>query len=127
VRERVRMQVVHMGLWKVKPDADPAMLQRAAEKVSRFKDGVPGCLESLLAPLYVPEMGAADQETFGNLGSFEEMARGFNYILYTVFESEDARRVYEEHPAHMDLQEECLAVWIGDAAESALVFDFRRP
>ncbi len=121
------MQVVHMGLWKVKPDADAAMLQRAADKVASFKDIVPGCVESLLAPLYVPEMGAADQETFGNLDSFEEMARGFNYILYTVFESEAARQVYEEHPAHMDLQEECLAVWIGDAAESALVFDFRRP
>ncbi|HEX4126080.1 MAG TPA: Dabb family protein [Acidimicrobiales bacterium] len=121
------MQVVHMGFWKVKPDADPAMLQRAADKVARFKDIVPGCTESLLAPLYVPEMGAADQETFGNLDSFEEMAGGFNYILYTVFESEAARQVYEEHPAHMDLQEECLAVWIGNAAESALVFDFRHP
>jgi Stress responsive A/B Barrel Domain len=126
-RERGTMQVVHMGLWKVKPDADRAMLQSAAEKVARFKEIVPGCLESLLAPLYVPEMGQADQETFGSLGSFEEMARGYNYILYTVFESEDARRVYEEHPIHMDLQEECLAVWVGDAAASALVFDFRRP
>jgi hypothetical protein len=121
------MQVVHLGLWKVRPDADPAMLRSAAEKVARFKEIVPGCLESLLAPLYVPEMGQADQETFGSLGSFEEMARGYNYILYTVFESEDARRVYEEHPIHMDLQEECLAVWVGDAAASALVFDFRRP
>ena len=60
------------------------------------------------------------------MGSFEEMGRRFNYILCTVFESEDARRVYGEHPAHMDLQEERLAVWIGDAAASALVFDFRR-
>jgi Stress responsive A/B Barrel Domain len=127
LREPVPMRVVHMGLWKVKPDADPAMLQRASEKVARFKEIVPGCIESLLAPLYVPEMGAADQETFGSLDSFEEMARGFNYILYTVFESEAARQVYEEHPAHMDLQEECLAVWIGDAAASALVFDFRHP
>jgi hypothetical protein len=121
------MEVVHMGLWKVKPDADPAMLQSAAKKVARFKETVPGCKESLLAPLYVPAMGQADQETFGSLGSFEEMARGFNYILFTVFESEEARRVYEEHPAHMDLRDECLAVWIGDAASSALVFDFLRP
>lgn len=120
------MQVVHMGLWKVKPDADPVMLQRASEKVARFKETVPGCTEALLAPLYVPEMGQADQETFGNLDSFEEMARGYNYILYTVFESEEARKGYEEHPAHMALREECLAVWVGDAAESALVFDFRR-
>jgi hypothetical protein len=27
----------------------------------------------------------------------------------------------------MDLQEECLALWIGDAAESVLVFDLRLP
>ncbi len=121
------MQIVHMGLWKVRPDADPAMLQSAAEKVARFKEIVPGCTESLLAPLYVPEMGQADLETFGSLDTFEEMARGYNYILYTVFESEDARKGYEEHPAHMDLRDECLAVWIGDAAASALVFDFRRP
>jgi heme-degrading monooxygenase HmoA len=121
------MQVVHMGLWKVKPDADLAVLKRAAEKVERFKQTVPGCREALLAPLYVPEMGQADHETFGNLDSFEEMARGYNYILYTVWESEEARKGYEEHPAHMDLRDECLEVWIGDASESALVFDFRKP
>ena len=40
-----------------------------------------------------------------------------------MFESEEARKNYEEHPAHMDLREERLAVWIGDAAESALGFD----
>jgi hypothetical protein len=43
------MQVVHMGLWKVNPDADPAMLKRAAEKVER-------CTDTLHAPLYAPEM-----------------------------------------------------------------------
>jgi Stress responsive A/B Barrel Domain len=121
------MHVVHMGLWKVKADADPEMLRRAAEKVGRFKDIVPGCTESLLAPLYVPAMGADDQRTFGNTAGFEEMARGYNYILYTVFESQEARDGYEEHPAHMDLRDECLAVWIGDASESALVFDFLKP
>ena len=121
------VRVVHMGLWKVKEDADPAVLQRAAEKVARFEDTVPGCIKALLAPLYVPEMGQADQDTFGNLDTFEEMARGYNYILYTVFESEEARAGYEEHPAHMELRDECLAVWIGDAAASALVFDFRLP
>lgn len=122
------MRVVHMGLWKVKADADPAMIKSAQDKVDRFKEVLPGCLESVVAPLYVPQMSQADQETFGNLpGGFEEMARGFNWILYTVFESEEARRIYEEHPAHMDLQEECLAIWVGDAAESALVFDLRLP
>lgn len=121
------MKVVHMGLWKVKPDADPAMLQQAAEKVARFKETVPGCLEAMLAPLYLPELGEADRVTFGNLDSFEEMARGYNYILYTVWESEAARAGYEEHPAHMDLRDECLAVWVGDASESALVFDFLKP
>jgi hypothetical protein len=122
------MRVVHMGLWKVKEQADPAMVQRAQEKVAKFTEILPGCLEATVAPLYVAEMGQADQETFGNsAGGFEEMARGYNYILYTVFESEEARRIYEEHPAHMALQEECLALWIGDAAESVLVFDLRLP
>lgn len=80
-----------------------------------------------MAPLYVPEMGQDDRETFGSLEGFEEMARGYNYILYTVFESEEARDGYEVHPAHMALQQECLAIWVGDASESALVFDFRMP
>jgi hypothetical protein len=70
------MQVVHLGLWKVKPDADPAMLQRAAANVERFTHTIPGRTEALLASLYVPDIGQADQETFGNLDSFEEMARG---------------------------------------------------
>lgn len=122
------MRVVHMGLWKVKEDADPAMIKRAQEKVAKFTEILPGCLEATVAPLYVPEMGQADLDTFGNMaGGFEEMARGYNYILYTVFESEAARQVYEEHPAHMDLKDECLAIWIGDASESALVFDLRLP
>jgi hypothetical protein len=101
------------------------MLRRAAEKVERFKQIVPGCIEALLARLYLPELGEEDRDTFGSLDSFEEMARGYNCILYTVtrvFESEEARKGYEEHPAHMDLRDECLAVWVGDAAASALVF-----
>ncbi len=116
-----------MGRWKVKADADPAMLKSAQEKVARFTETVPGCLQALVAPLYVPEMGDADKDTFGNLSGFEEMARGYNYILYTVFENEHARKVYEEHPAHMDLRDECRRFWVGDASESALVFDFLMP
>jgi hypothetical protein len=29
-------------------------------------------------------MEQADHETFGNLDSFEEIARGYSYILYAV-------------------------------------------
>lgn len=117
-----------MGLWKVKQDADPAIIKRAQDKVAKFTEILPGCLEATVAPLYVAEMSQADLDTFGNMaGGFEEMARGYNYILYTVFETEAARQVYEEHPAHMDLRDECLAIWIGDASESALVFDLRLP
>lgn len=121
------MRVVHLGLWKVKENADPAMLERASKKVARFKETVPGCLEAVLGPLYLPAMGKADQSTFGNLADWKAMARGYNYLLYTVWESEAARQNYEEYPAHMALQEECLAVWTGNAAESALVFDLRLP
>jgi len=121
------MRVVHMGLWRVKHDADPAIIRRAQEKVANFTETVPGCIEALVAPLYVPEMGQADRETFGNLAGFEEMARGYNYILYMVFESEIARDEYEDHPAHVALKDECLALWVGDASEAALVFDLRLP
>jgi hypothetical protein len=121
------MRVVHMGLWRVREDFEPAVLATAQEKVAAFRTTVSGCLESTLAPLYVAEMGDADRETFGALADFEEMARGHNWILYMVFESEAARAGYEEDPAHMALQDECLALWVGDAAESALVFDLRLP
>jgi Stress responsive A/B Barrel Domain len=121
------MRVVHMGLWRVKDDADPAILQQAQEEVSGFTETVPGCVEAVVAPLYVPVMSEADRETFGNRAGFEEMARGYNYILYVVFENEEARDRYEDHPAHMALRDECLALWIGDASESALVFDLRLP
>lgn len=121
------MRVVHMGLWRVREDFDPAVLARAQEKVAAFQEAVPGCLQSTLAPLYVPEMGDADRDTFGSLAGFEEMARGYNWILHMVFDSELARAGYEEHPAHLALRDECLALWVGNAAESALVFDFRLP
>ena len=126
-REPQSMRVVHMGLWRVREHADPAVIRRAQEKVANFTETVPGCVEAGAAPLYVPEMGEADRETFGNLAGFEEMARGYNYILYMVFESEKARDDYEDHPAHMALKDECLALWVGDASESALVFDLRLP
>ena len=121
------MRVVHLGLWKVKENADPAMLARARTKVAAFRDTVPGCQEAVLGPLYLPKMGQNDKDTFGNLPDWKQMARGYNYLLYTVWESEAARQYYEEHPAHMALQEECLAVWTGNAAESALVFDLLIP
>jgi hypothetical protein len=116
-----------MGLWRVKDDADPAVMRRAQEKVADFVQTVPGCVEAVVAPLYVPQMGEADRKTFGNLAGFEEMARGYNHILFMIFESEQARDKYEDHPAHMALKDECLALWVGDASESALVFDLRLP
>lgn len=121
------MRVVHLGLWRVRSDANPAIMARAQQKVAGFTETVPGCIEAVIAPLYAPEMGEADRHTFGNLEGFKEMARGYNYILYTVFESEEARDNYEDHPAHMALRDECLALWIGDASESVLVFDLRLP
>ena len=121
------MRVVHMGLWRVREDHDPAVLARAQEKVAAFRETVPGCLEATLAPLYVPEMGAADRDTFGSLADFRDMARGYNWIIYTIWDSEASRAGYEEHPAHLALRDECLALWVGDAAESALVFDLRLP
>jgi hypothetical protein len=35
-----------MGLWKVKDDADPAMVRSAQDKVVRFTEILPGCLEA---------------------------------------------------------------------------------
>jgi hypothetical protein len=103
------------------------MIERTKEKVANFTDTVPGCLEALVAPLYVSEMGEVDREAFGSLEGYELMARGYNFILYTVFESEGARAGYEEHPARLALKDECLAIWVGDVSESALVFDFLKP
>lgn len=54
-----------MGRWKVRPDTDHAMIERDQEKVARFTEPLPGCLEAAVAPLYGPEMSAADQEAFG--------------------------------------------------------------
>lgn len=33
--------------------------------VQAIREVLPGCLEAAVAPLYVPEMSEADQETFG--------------------------------------------------------------
>ena len=57
-----------MGICKVKPDADPAMIKSAQDKVARFTETVPGCQQALVTPLHVQEMADADKDTFGNEG-----------------------------------------------------------
>ena len=122
------MRVVHMGLWRVRGSADPAVIARAQEKVAelhrgcaRVRRGGRGARSMSL------RWGRLTARRSATSAGFEEMARGYNYILYMVFESEWARDNYEDHPAHMALKDECLALWVGDASESALVFDLRLP
>jgi hypothetical protein len=62
-------------------------------------------------------------------GGFEEMARA----TATATASTRCSRVKpldgstRRTRPNMDLKDECLAIWIDDAAESALVFDLRLP
>ena len=92
-----------MGLWKVKPDADPAMLKRAAEKVERFKQTVPGCTETCSPLCMCPRCNRSTTKPSAISTASRRCRRGY-YILYTAWESEEARKGYEEHPAYMDLR-----------------------
>jgi hypothetical protein len=86
-----------MGLWRIRENPDPAVIARAQEKVASFTEAVPGCTEAVVAPLYWS-------------------LRAKRPVTTT--------RIIQQH---MALKDECLALRVGDASESALVFDFRLP
>ena len=47
------MRVVHMGLWRVRDNPDPAVLARAQEKVASFTEAVPGIIRAREMGLHV--------------------------------------------------------------------------
>jgi len=77
--------VHHVVMFKFKPDADKAAVEKVETEFPKLKDKVPGItgLE------------------WGTNSSPEKLNNGFTHIWIVTFQDEAARDVYLTHPAHV--------------------------
>jgi hypothetical protein len=96
-------RVVHIGLWKVKEDADPSTMATVDNMIRAFKDTIPGVLEAHGGPLVYFDLPPDLVQRFGISPDVRVLARGYNHMLYAVFADEAARRAYDTAKPHLDL------------------------
>ncbi len=77
--------VHHVVMFKFKPEADKASVEKVETEFAKLKDKVPG-VTSL---------------EWGTNSSPEKLNNGFTHIWIVTFKDEAARDVYLTHPAHL--------------------------
>jgi len=104
------------------------MIKSAQGQVARFTETARGCPQALVAALPVPEMGDSDKDTSGNMAGFVEMARRYNYTSSTRCSRVSTPARCTRSTEHTwTCATSVLAIWVDDASESVLVFDFLMP
>lgn len=87
---RLARQVVHVVLFRWRPDTDPAKVDAVLAGLRRLRDAIPGILD-----LQCGE-------------NFCARAQGFETGLVVRFESRAALNNYSPHPAHRRLVDELI-------------------
>ncbi len=119
-------RVIHVGLWKIKKNAPSRSVQEVYRRVAAFKSQIPGILESHAGGFTYFELPKKIVETYGVNPDVSVLARGYNAALYVVFESEKARRFYDEAQPHLDLADYLLPL-LENGMEEVINFDLVIP
>lgn len=115
-------RIIHVGLWKIKKDAPFQSVQEIYRRVASFKSQIPGILESHAGGFTYFDLPKKIVETYGVNPDVRVLARGYNAAIYVVFESEKARRFYDEARPHLDLAD-CLIPLLENGMEEVITFD----
>jgi len=118
------MRVVHLGLWKVKQEAIADGIEAVQEEVRSYRDRIEGVLESHCEPVETFRLpGDLAQAVGGQTAGF---GRGYNYVLYMVFDSPESRHAYDSERIHVAIAKPVLEV--NEAGlDSIYMVDFEIP
>ena len=118
--------IVHFGLWKVKQDLDPKLLQQITQHVSGFASSIKGVEVAYAGPVKSFELPSEIAETYGISRDVSMLARGYNHVLYIIFKDESSRLDYDSAPPHLELAP-MLIPSIEGGMEGVLTIDFQLP
>ena len=84
-------KIIHIGLWKIKKDANPKSVADLDEQVMSFKTTIPGIELAHAGPLETFHFPQEIVDTFGISPDATFLARGYNHILFIVFKNKNHR------------------------------------
>lgn len=95
-------RVVHIVLFRWKPDAAGPAIAAAVEGIRRLRDQIPGIVSLEIGP------------------DFSERSQGYQHGLVVTFESRAALETYGPHPAHLRVVSELIQ----PISDGVLALDF---
>ncbi len=102
--------IVHMVLFKVRPDVSAERLERVFRAIGDLRGAIPGILDY----------------SYGAYASPEGLQRGYTHGFCMTFESPAARDAYLPHPRHEEVKGQVLEVLAG-GIDGVLAFDYETP
>ena len=84
---KISIMILHLGLWKIKQDLSPEMLQRITQHVSDFAQSIKGVEVAYAGPVISFELPAKIADTYGISRDMSMLARGYTHVLYIVFKN----------------------------------------
>ena len=118
-----KTRIIHIGLWKFKPNAPQHLIDELDRRIGAFKDEIPGVLDSFGGPLKAFPHSKKIIETYGAGPDDSLEAKGYNHVLYTVFKTEQDRINYEDAQGHFNLGD-YLNSLLENGIDSMLTFNF---
>jgi hypothetical protein len=116
-------QIVHVGLWQIKSDADDQAVSEVDAKVKSFEQSIPGVITAYAGPLVFFNLPQQIVDSFNLSPDVSVLARGYNHMLYVIFENEASRRNYDIAKPHLELAP-LLMPLMENGMDSVLSVDF---
>ena len=121
-----KAKIIHIGLWKLKTNADTDEVTRVDELVKSFKTRIPGIVVAHAGPLETFDLPKEVVDSFGISSDVSILARGYNHALYIVFEDKKSRQEYDTALPHLKLSPIMMPL-IEDGMNGVLTIDFSLP
>ena len=121
-----KAKIIHIGLWKLKTNADTDEVTRVDKLVKSFKTTIPGIVVAHAGPLETFDLPQEVVDSFGISSDVSILARGYNHALYIVFEDNKSRQEYDTALPHLKLSPIMMPL-IEDGMNGVLTIDFSLP
>ena len=121
-----KAKIIHIGLWKLKTNANTDEVTRVDKLVKSFKTRIPGIVVAHAGPLETFDLPQEIVDSFGISSDVSILARGYNHALYIVFEDKKSRQEYDTALPHLELSPIMMPL-IEDGMNGVLTIDFSLP
>ena len=119
-------KIIHIGLWKIKKNANPKAVADVDKQVMSFRSRIPGIDLAHAGPLETFNFAQEIVDAFGISPDATFLKRGYNHILFIVFKNKDFRILYDTSEPHLDLSPIMMPL-IDGGMNGILTVDFCLP